>query len=98
MTYNFIIEQRRSNEIRATVQGWPDCTVTAATREEAMASLRDALLHRLSKVEVVPVEIDVPETTHPWMKFAGMYEDEPLFDAALEEIATYRRELDAGSK
>ena len=30
-----------------------------------------------------------------WMKHAGMFQDEPLFDQVLEEIETYRRELDA---
>ena len=29
------------------------------------------------------------------MKHAGMFQDEPLFDQVLEEIETYRRELDA---
>lgn len=29
------------------------------------------------------------------MKFAGMYENEPLFDTVLEEIDVYRREIDA---
>jgi hypothetical protein len=31
----------------------------------------------------------------PWMKHAGMFKDEPLFDQVLEEIAIYRHELDA---
>ncbi len=29
------------------------------------------------------------------MKFAGMFKDDPLFDQVVEDIATYRRELDA---
>jgi hypothetical protein len=29
-----------------------------------------------------------------WMKDAGMFETEPLFDQVLEEIAVYRREMD----
>ena len=36
-----------------------------------------------------------PDIEDPWMKHAGMFQDEPLFDQVLEEIETYRRELDA---
>ena len=55
----------------------------------------DVERERLSKVEIVPLEVDIPEDDHPWMKFAGMYENDPLFDQVMEDIETYRRELDA---
>lgn len=31
----------------------------------------------------------------PWVKFAGMFKDDPLFDEFVEDMAAYRRELDA---
>jgi hypothetical protein len=34
------------------------------------------------------------QTEDSWMKDAGMFENEPLFDQVLGEIAVYRRELD----
>jgi hypothetical protein len=40
------------------------------------------------------VEIVPSNREHPWMKFAGMYEDNPLFDEVLADIEAYRRELD----
>ncbi len=95
MTYNFIVENDRGRQYKASVQGWPSCSVAAATREEALRRLRATLLERLSEVEVVPVEIELPQSAHPWMKFAGMYRDDPMFDEVQEEIAAYRRELDA---
>ncbi len=60
-----------------------------------MSKLRQVLRQRLSKVEVVPLEVDAPEDVHPWKKSAGMYQDDPLFDQVEEDIETYRRELDA---
>jgi hypothetical protein len=41
-----------------------------------------------------------PDIEDPWMKHAGMFQDDPLFDQVLfdqvlEEIEIYRRELDA---
>jgi len=32
---------------------------------------------------------------HSWKRFAGMFEDEPLFDEVLEDIEAQRRGLDA---
>jgi excisionase family DNA binding protein len=35
------------------------------------------------------------EQSDPWVKFAGMFKDDPLFDEFAEDMADYRRELDA---
>ncbi|WP_017744174.1 hypothetical protein [Scytonema hofmannii] len=36
----------------------------------------------------------MPKSEHPWMKFAGMYKDNSLFDEVVLNIEAYRRELD----
>lgn len=38
---------------------------------------------------------ELAKTEHPWLKFAGMYENNPLFADVLADIATNRCELDA---
>jgi len=35
------------------------------------------------------------EQSDPWIKFAGMFKDDPLFDEFVQDMAAYRRELDA---
>ena len=35
------------------------------------------------------------EQSDPWVKFAGIFKDDPLFDEFVEDMAAYRRELDA---
>lgn len=35
------------------------------------------------------------EDSNPWVKFDGIFKDDPLFDDFVEEMAAYRRELDA---
>ena len=69
----------------------------ATTRQQALAKLQALLAKRLSKAEIVEVEIPQAssETEHSWKRFAGMFEDEPLFDEVLEEIEAHRREIDA---
>lgn len=44
--------------------------------------------------EIVSLESELPKPEHPWMKFAGMFKDDPDFEEVLADIATYRNELD----
>ncbi len=95
MTYNAVVENDRDQSYRATVLGWPDCSVAGATREEALAKLRQAFRKRLAEVEIVPLDIDFPENVNPWVRFAGMFEDDPHFEEVLKEMEADRRSLDA---
>ena len=49
---------------------------------------------RLSEVEIIPLEIDLPENANPWVRFAGMFQDDPHFDEVVKEMEDDRRELD----
>jgi predicted RNase H-like HicB family nuclease len=65
-------------------------TEEGATREEALANLRQALAARLAAgTEVVPLQL--PGTEHPLAKVAGMYKDDPLFEEWQQIIAENRR-------
>ena len=95
MTYNAIVEDTGPGGYTASVLGWPDCAVKGATKDEALARLRQAIASRLSRVEIVPIEVDVPQNGHPLARFAGMFKDDELFDQFLLDMADYRREVDA---
>ena len=95
MHYSAIVENRDREGFTATVLGWPGFTAEGRTREEALERLRQSFRDRLPKVEVVPLEVEEPEGAHPWMRFAGMFENDTLFDQVLDDIQAYRRELDA---
>ncbi len=96
MTYSILVEESGRHGFQATALGMPECRAVAKTREQALARLRAALAERLSKAEIVEVEIpqQSSQTEHSWKRFAGMFEDEPLFDEVLEEIEAHRREID----
>jgi len=96
MTYSVLVEENGADSFQATALGLPDCRVVAITREQAVAKLRVALAKRLSKAEIVEVEILQPSSRpeHSWKRFAGMFEDEPLFDEVLADIEARRREDD----
>jgi hypothetical protein len=38
---------------------------------------------------------DSTEKPHPWLEFAGIFKDDPSFDQFLQEMETYRKEVDA---
>ena len=93
MTYDVLLENG-GQRYQATVLGLPSCSTEGATREEALRRLRTLLRKRLSKAEIVQLELEDPEPD-PMLKFAGVFKDDPLFDEVEEEIRAYRREIDA---
>ena len=88
-----LVERVKGNGYRA--RGKEPFVVSArgATRKEALAKLRAKIQARLKKgTEVVALEIG-PEP-HPWMEFAGMFKDDPLFDDWQKAIAEYRQQVE----
>ncbi len=94
MTYQIAVENGQDGYV-ATVMGWPDCHAKAPTRKQALARRKENLRRRLAQVEIVSLDVDLEQRTHPMLKFAGVFKDDPLFDEVAEEIEAYRREIDA---
>jgi hypothetical protein len=93
-----LIEPILEGGFRAT--GGPPFVVSAqgATRDEALDRLRLEIEQRITAgVVVVPMEVG-PDLVNPWLKGAGMFRDNPLFDAWQESIADYRRSVDQDSE
>ena len=93
LTYDVLIENQEDGTVKATLLSLPEFQGLGATKEEALNNLIQ--LFQARKPEIVTLEIEPAKTEHPWMKFAGMFQDDPQFDEALEYIEEYRRELDA---
>ena len=101
MTYYVSVENGTANRYTATVIGWPNCVAEGNTREEAVARVKQHFTKRLNQVEIVPIEVEsahldmtMINADHPWTKFAGMYQENPLFDEVLGSIQAYRRQID----
>ncbi|WP_199247789.1 hypothetical protein [[Phormidium] sp. ETS-05] len=47
-----------------------------------------------TETPILPAQAEV-EHLEPWVNFAGMFKDDPLFDDFVEAMAAYRREVDA---
>jgi hypothetical protein len=93
MEIQVLIEPVASNGYRVTTGQPLALTAEGASREEALEVMRRSLQARLSTgAEIAALEITAP--THPLARFAGMFKDNPLFDAWQLAIADYRKQAD----
>ncbi len=95
LTYDVLVENQPNGTVRATLIGLPDCQGLGNTEAEAIEKLSQSLQNRLETTKIVTLEIEASKVENPWMKFAGMFKDDPQFDEVLGYIEAERRELDA---
>lgn len=94
---NILLESKEDGGAIASVLEMPSYRVEAATREQAIVELQALLNSRLKKVEILPIEINLPQAEHsenPWVKFAGIFKDDPDFAEIAEAIRSERQAED----
>lgn len=94
MRVSVLLQPNLPEGYMATVLGWPDLLVKGKTEEETLDNVRQIVTNRLQQAKFVTLDIQTDETNDPWMKFAGIWENDPTFDDFQAEITAYRRELD----
>jgi predicted RNase H-like HicB family nuclease len=95
MTYDVIL-RKTQNKYIARVRDWPEVVVEEETREAALMQIKRHLTTYLSQPpEVIQIELEpVVTSEHPWLQFAGMWADDPMWDDFVTEVAAYRQEMD----
>jgi hypothetical protein len=88
-----LIEPVAGNGFRATSGPPLALTAEGATRDEALAKLRDQLNNRLRHGQEV-VALEVSAGPHPLAEFAGMFRDDPAID---DWVGRHRR-IPAGGR
>jgi predicted RNase H-like HicB family nuclease len=91
LDWHIVLETLADGQVAAWIAEWPDCRVTAAGREDAIASVKQSLAAKLEAVEVVSLPIPLARQSielapgalaeHPAMKFVGVLKDDPNFAA-----------------
>jgi hypothetical protein len=94
---NILLEKDPTGKETAIVLEIPDCRITADTRQEALDGVRQLLAERLAKAEIVSLQMQLPSNPHPWMKFAGIFKDDPLFTEIANDIRAERQETEEES-
>jgi hypothetical protein len=86
-----LIEQIAGNGFRAKLE----LAAEGATRDEALARLRELLRRSPNGAELSVVETPGTQAQHPWMEFAGMHDpDDPVVQNWEKAMAEYRRKID----
>ncbi len=94
LTYDVLIENQPDGTVKATLLGLPDCQGLGNTETEAIEKLSQSLQTRLETAKIVTIELEAPKVENPWLKFAGMHKDNPLFPEVLEFIEAERSQID----
>ena len=94
-TERVLLKNEADGSVSATLLGWPECKVYGKTRSQALQQLQELVNQQLIEGEIVSVKLKSTHLDNPWMRIAGKYKDDPLFDDFLADIEAYRHELDA---
>jgi hypothetical protein len=93
MQVSVLIEAVKGNGYRARGAEPFGLSAEDATREEALAKLK-AMVEKQLQAGAEVVTFQVGAEPHPWMRFAGMFKDDPYFQDVLEIMAENRRKMD----
>jgi predicted RNase H-like HicB family nuclease len=88
-----LLEPVANNGYRARTPEPLALCAEGATREEALAKLREACRARLTAGAEL-IALDVGPEPHPWLEFAGMFKDDPNLEQWKQSMTAYRQEVD----
>ena len=90
---NILLETHSGRTI-ASVLEMPRYQVEAETRAEAIVALKNLLTVQLSQLEVIPLDFNSEQPNsleNPWLKFAGVFKDDPDFAEIVAELRQERQ-------
>lgn len=93
MTYDVLVT-KHEKKFMARVRAWPEIVVEGDTEEEVLRKAQADLQALLMTGRIVQFELDMKPDEHPWQAFAGMFADDPDWDAFQAAIQRYREDID----
>ncbi|MBE9011795.1 hypothetical protein IQ250_16450 [Pseudanabaenaceae cyanobacterium LEGE 13415] len=95
--WNVLVEQTEDGKAIATILEFPALSAIAETRQAAINQVHKLLAAKLAQGEVVPIQLETTESKpkHPVLEMAGIFKDDPDFEAVQRHIQEYRDEIDA---
>ena len=95
MTVDVLVRREPKGRYRATVLGWPECTASAASRDEAIERTRQSLVDLLAEAEIIQLDVETRPASSTLAQFVGMWADDETFDQFVALMETNRRQVDA---
>lgn len=97
MTYDVLVTKKNNKRYTARVLLLPEITVTGESEETVLDKIRTAITDLRASSHIV--RLDVPALDEregdPWLKYAGMWADDPDWDVFQAEIEAFRQVMDA---
>jgi hypothetical protein len=88
LTVTLLVETLAPGKVSASILEFPHYRVEAETREGAIAQLQATFLERLKHIEAI--SWNVPTSEPDWMKFVGVFRDDPDFQEIIEALQADR--------
>ena len=96
MTYDVLLT-RKQNKFIARVRQWPVIVVEGDSEEEVLRQAQADLQALLTGGRIIQLELDAKPEAHLWQPFAGMFADDPEWEAFQKSVQQYREEVDRTS-
>ena len=93
MTYDVLVAKHNEKFI-ARIRAWPEIVVEGNTEEEVLRKAQADLKALLMTGRIILLELDVKLDEHSWQAFAGIFADDPDWDAFQVAIQRYREDID----
>lgn len=90
--YQVLLRKQPANGYIATALGWPNCQVSAPTRDEAVEQIRNAIADLLKAGEIIDLDISTPIIPADYADTFGAFRDDPTFAEFVAEVDLYRQE------
>jgi hypothetical protein len=85
------LEQLDTGAVAASIVEFPQCRIEAVDRATAIAQIQTDMATLIAKLEFLPLEIpQASPSISPWIKYAGMFENDPDFAAIAATIRADR--------
>lgn len=102
MQYQLFIQNPAEQKFVASVVGMPMVSGEGVTEAEAIAQAKAALESQLATGKFVTIQVSsvtqpdesVNQATDPWLKYLGLFANDPTFEDFLAEVAAYRQQVD----
>jgi hypothetical protein len=91
---HMMLEPTADGRSVATVIELPTYRVEGQTEAEAIDGLRILVTERFAQTNIFPLDVPIAQTSapeNPWVKFAGVFKDDPYFAEIAAELRQERR-------
>ncbi|MFO7538413.1 MAG: hypothetical protein R6X32_10180, partial [Chloroflexota bacterium] len=96
MTYDVLVTREKNQHYKARVLLLPEIVATGSSEAEVLEQVKTAITDLRTSSRIV--QVDVPALTgadeDPWLRYAGMWADDPDWDLFQAEIDAYRQAID----